>query len=201
MSNYWDIWCRTCNVGLGLEVNHGESTLHELISASTGLADLPLFDGCFELRLLTAGSAAISIEWFREHRGHDLVPKDEYGRFSGQCGEPVICGECGSNQHCRLPSKHEGLHSFLVQPEFDPANVVRDYAPGWYIPDEELKAMLREERLDPYRLHHAGNDYRIALEDDAWQVRKFMKPVGALQKLSDAIRFADKRIARENRKA
>ncbi len=105
MSTYWDVYCRTCKEGAGLQENHNEQGMFDLIRAAPALATLP--DG-IGLGVESDRGSRLDMEWFRKHAGHELIPIDEYGRFSGQCSKWVQCSCCGTRKHCQLLSKHEG---------------------------------------------------------------------------------------------
>jgi len=117
MSTHWDVHCRTCDKGLGLHLNHEEGTMRWLIANRETLAAFaenvkPNSEpGSWRDLMLSMGAGwsapSIDPKWFLEHRGHDLAPRDEYGGFSGQCGEYPACSGCGSRQRCALPIGHD----------------------------------------------------------------------------------------------
>jgi hypothetical protein len=106
MSTTWDIRCRTCKDDLGLE-EHGEGGIFDLIAAAKSLAALP---AGFGLSVESDCGSHLDLDWFRKHAEHDLIPINEYGRESGQCGDRVRCECCGTYNRCRRPDKHEGDH-------------------------------------------------------------------------------------------
>ncbi len=54
---------------------------------------------------------AIDVRWFLEHRGHHLIPRDEYGVCLGECGSQRGFPRDGTDAICRRPAKHAGAHS------------------------------------------------------------------------------------------
>lgn len=115
MSTYWDVYCKTCNshadVGLG-GVKNGEEPMIELIRNAPQVVSLANIKKSFhdwrtEMELKVQGHP-IDLDWFLTHGGHELVARDEYGGFSGQCGEYIRCGECNDKRRCGLAVNHEG---------------------------------------------------------------------------------------------
>ena len=49
--------------------------------------------------------------WFARHKGHDIVARNEYGDYCGDCNELLKCGSCGAPHHCRRPAGHDGAHA------------------------------------------------------------------------------------------
>ena len=113
MSCSWDMRCTTCNEDCGLDFNHGESYL----------ADMLLFRPV--LKGLAAVSAGVNylpmhnevprwMEWLSKHDGHTIRLQDEYGRFSDQCHKSLDCTCCGSYNNCRLGVDHVGPCSIEI---------------------------------------------------------------------------------------
>jgi hypothetical protein len=55
-------------------------------------------------------NGSIDAVWFAKHLGHDLIPRDEYGRCADRCGEYVRCAHCVANHRCALPLGHADEH-------------------------------------------------------------------------------------------
>jgi hypothetical protein len=113
MSNYWDVFCRTCSKHHGCRINHGEEDILWLIKHRDAFAALARAqaDGYRGTRLEVRFGADgyINPAWFAAHAGHDLAARDEYGAFAGQCAEYVTCA-CGHNTRCKKALGHEGEH-------------------------------------------------------------------------------------------
>ncbi len=122
MSCDWNVHCVTCRdtEGVIYDANHAEPDIWELIRVAPALAaigvasdELAPLSSTLErlLRLERDGVAFRNLaQWFARHQGHELVPIDEYGRTSTDCGEWGVCDGCDHTGHCRLPRKHEGPH-------------------------------------------------------------------------------------------
>jgi hypothetical protein len=95
MSYYWQIYCFTCNEGVGTCANHADKGLSDLVKAilpavkalktlekeliSALFIDLEVWGVCGE------DSRKIPIEWFIKHEDHDVTLLDQYGqRHAGQ---------------------------------------------------------------------------------------------------------------------
>ena len=114
MSCDWNVYCRTCNEEHSFnDANHMEQEMAALVKHAGAIAALaPLFDESQWIEMnLGRHWGTISPRWFAKHLGHDLIPRDEYGRFLDKCPEWVKCGKCGANHHCTLAYGHEGDHS------------------------------------------------------------------------------------------
>jgi hypothetical protein len=87
MSCDWDIYCRTCGDNHGFnDANHRENLMWLLISHAKEIASLASLEAdpssaCLEIKCLYG---RVSPEWFKNHLGHDLVPRSEYGDFGTQ---------------------------------------------------------------------------------------------------------------------
>ena len=109
MSCDWDVWCTTCDVGLGLDWSHGEHACLALIEQRDELAHMASLN-LLDIDVRVNGSH-IDIGWFARHAGHALVPRDEYGRLFGQCGLDFGCPTCKHSERCRRPKGHDGDHA------------------------------------------------------------------------------------------
>ncbi len=111
-----------CDEEMGIgDANHKEDFMWDLVDLAPqlaalgeavnrlpenrGSADSPVFMLCNWAQNMKA-----DVSWFVKHRGHKLRPKNEYGDWSGQCPEKVVCGECATYQKCCFQIGHEGQH-------------------------------------------------------------------------------------------
>ena len=95
MSNHWDIRCDTCNVKMGLWINHGDRRIADILVAVADMQPaqarslLALYQAIADVDMIDMGShtdTPFSLTWLAEHAGHDLRAADEYGFV----GEPVV---------------------------------------------------------------------------------------------------------------
>jgi hypothetical protein len=106
MSCSWDIGCKTCNVRSGIfDVNHGDGELTRLIEQAPAIAaaaeiEWPYFiDGDGRQKALAV--------FFKQHEGHVMLPKDEYGKWATQCWKSVACPTCKCLRPCVLNEDHK----------------------------------------------------------------------------------------------
>jgi hypothetical protein len=124
MSCDWDVYCLDCDSVAGIEdANREESLMRVLIKHAKAIGGLlPLWDDNstyqdVELRVgrydveLRVGRYDLDPKWFAEHASHRLIPRNEYGECSHDCGERFTCGECGALKTCRRTKGHDGGHS------------------------------------------------------------------------------------------
>ena len=116
MSCDWDVWCLDCEEGLGLsDWNHKSDAMLDIIRARDALAALAdvrpdAYASGFEY--WGSYKDLVPVGFFAKHRGHRLIPRDEYGQCLDECGETIVCSHCKlGNSRCRLPEKHEGPHA------------------------------------------------------------------------------------------
>jgi hypothetical protein len=90
MSCYWDVYCITCKVGLGLEANRRPEMMQSLIDFREHFDFLtPAIEKIgWEIELKSI-YGHIDCSFFTKHRGHKLVVMNEYGLANGTCGEPL----------------------------------------------------------------------------------------------------------------
>ena len=119
MSNYYDLYCRTCDVRAGaFHWNHGERSLREL---STRIVEIK---GLYKLRDVLA-EADITVrlesgaEWTNwsafvdfidKHGDHAVRVRSEYGDVDGNCNVRFQCSDCQHSQLCVLPEGHATPH-------------------------------------------------------------------------------------------
>ncbi len=113
MSLYWDIVCLECNDKHGFQVNHGDSTMVELVGDAVDLGiaakSLVKLKSNVVLRVDHYGeSLMLDMQWFARHGDHHLSPVDEYGRLKSECGLAVKCGTCDAHHSCKLDREHGG---------------------------------------------------------------------------------------------
>lgn len=112
MSCEWEVWCLDCNEWLaGYGWNHQERECWSLIRMAPALADLALAAGVEKQHVYieTLNLKKIDVGPFANHKGHNLVPKNEYGQWADQCPERFKCS-AGCWHDCQLKVNHEGLH-------------------------------------------------------------------------------------------
>ncbi len=116
MSNHWDLRCLDCDVDAGLSWNHGERQLNELVPLLAAIAaakpamDLLDCEVVNSTYLDFSGAPSCVAAFAAHHAGHRVVPVDEYGALSGECGRSYQCGCCGLRPKCHLPPDHAGPH-------------------------------------------------------------------------------------------
>jgi hypothetical protein len=115
MSRSVDLICIDCRNSLGVDINRGYDACASLWFLRETLADLattrrglPPF-GDLDLEVSIYGRP-VDLDWFVEHRGHELAVVDEYGHRMGWCCEWLPRGEQGENGKgfCSLLFNHEG---------------------------------------------------------------------------------------------
>ena len=120
MSTYWDLWCETCGARvLDLHTNHGESSISGLIADMPHLIALAHFRPKVLVNIRDTynifgegeDSYSIPVARFLPHENHNLRPKNEYGRWSDQCGQDVVCATCSTRKPCDLLYGHSGEHA------------------------------------------------------------------------------------------
>jgi hypothetical protein len=62
------------------------------------------------LELCMGTYGRIDPAWFAQHLGHELIPRDEYGRCSDRCDQYAKCECCKTTKRCDLPLGHTGSH-------------------------------------------------------------------------------------------
>ncbi len=123
------------------ERNHGEAWLLSIIEQLPLIAKIDttyLYGGVGDLEPF--------IEFAREHAGHRVVPRSEYGYDYDQCRERQSCPAC-RHQHeiCSLKDKHGDDHVFSWTP--------RDGSPRDYLDNYETRVAAR--RSDDGTQEHA----------------------------------------------
>jgi hypothetical protein len=114
MSCDWNIRCLDCKDTHRFDdANHRDDLMSVLIKHAGAIADLaPLLreaNAITDIAIRTS-YGSVDVKWFVTHRGHRMMPVDEYGALLDQCPEYIRC-ECGSNQRCQLKISHDGGHS------------------------------------------------------------------------------------------
>jgi hypothetical protein len=117
MSTAWDVWCVGCGEGAGITVTNYVEGVAELIRQKHAIASLlPAKDAGVEVEVKPWFCNHVPIAWFAKHAGHELRPKDEYGRFDGACREHVDCPSCGRVFSCAKDRGHEEPHANIRSP-------------------------------------------------------------------------------------
>lgn len=93
MSTNYDIYCKTCDEGMGLKnTNHRDRELHEIVQVShlaphlVELLDVAPFAADDWLR-----GSGFRIGWLADHASHKLVVRSEYGKIAS-----FPCEQCGA---------------------------------------------------------------------------------------------------------
>lgn len=108
MSTDWNVHCVTCNdTHYFSDANHQDALMAALCKHADAIAALAPIAGHVEIQTLWG---SVDTSWFVKHRGHKLVPIDEYGHLLTACAEYVTCG-CGSMRRCTREHGHDGDHS------------------------------------------------------------------------------------------
>lgn len=112
----WHVHCRTCDSSHEYDENHAKETCEALIKHGASLAAAIEHDvGALVVRVEDEyGRGIYGLKWFEEHKGHDLVPKDEYGTYADFCRQyydaRVTDGQGGwiafGRRHCELLLNH-----------------------------------------------------------------------------------------------
>lgn len=108
MSCDWNIWCVDCSSEQSFnDANHQKELMIEICQNAEHIANIhPLIQlGSVELH---TRYGFIDTAWFVTHRGHKIVPKNEYGHVEGECNKPVLCGECKTRHRCSRDGGHDG---------------------------------------------------------------------------------------------
>lgn len=117
VSTNWDVWCEDCSDKLGMDNCTSEDSAWLLARNADAIAVFSeAQEALKEVRWdceadLTRCGRIVDTAWFVRHRGHRLVPKNEYGRLATQCHAHVKCSACGHTQHCKRGRGHDGEHS------------------------------------------------------------------------------------------
>lgn len=110
MSCDWDLYCIDCEDYLGLsDWNHGDEACLELWKSREQIAAGAEVES-IQIRA-TWRDDRIDPAWFLKHKNHNVRPKNEYGQLYNQCGERIICNECGVTHFCILEKNHKEQHS------------------------------------------------------------------------------------------
>ncbi len=109
MSCDFHVYCRSCNSQHPFQdANHADRLMHTLIRHAPAIAALaPLLIESNEHIDVRVHYGPIDAAWFRNHLGHELVVRDEYGRIAGTCGKAFECSECQTRHYCRRSIEHE----------------------------------------------------------------------------------------------
>lgn len=82
MSTYWDLYCTTCNEYADIDINHGDSVLLMALQVYPHVRSLLDMDktGYLEVHIMGYGEAPF--DFLREHDGHTVQVKSEYGKVA-----------------------------------------------------------------------------------------------------------------------
>lgn len=119
MGTSYKIHCLDCDDSAWIENGRrwGLAALLKARSAIETLISVGLADERFDdlsLRSVNLGTDELDLLWFRNHVGHNLRVRSEYGEYEGDCNEP---GPANEYKPCTHPEKHSGPHSW------EPANL------------------------------------------------------------------------------
>lgn len=111
MSTAWGIRCVDCNEYGCEQENRGLDWVENVIKCAPALVmlfDLNTHDDlCVMHESGHHYSGWVDLPFIAKHRGHKLVPRDEYGSDFMQCRGYAKCDQGGSRQ-CALDDGHEG---------------------------------------------------------------------------------------------
>ena len=125
MSEYWDVYCRTCGKQFGefdaraqlgiKDANHRQDMICALIRLAPAFI---AFNAALRVEPLaeigvTYGYAdrSLNLRWFEEHAGHERVARNEYGNCIDECADYFTCPACKHRKRCRREKEHAGEHS------------------------------------------------------------------------------------------
>jgi hypothetical protein len=97
MSDRWDVHCLDCDEDSGMEVDRGRDIVRLLVENRASiepLGDLHTDDVIWDMDL-RINDCRVSVPFFRLHRGHRLVPRNEAGETDVPCGMSFLCPSCG----------------------------------------------------------------------------------------------------------
>lgn len=117
MSEYWSLYCVDCAEECDTpRLNHGEVALKQIWEMRDRIvAAGRIRDDCdseLEIKIQRYGED-LPVQFFVDHKDHNVQIKSEYGPFFGECAKLVACSTCGVRRHCTLsvghgePCKHE----------------------------------------------------------------------------------------------
>jgi hypothetical protein len=124
MSTAWFVHCSTCNCTNGSEWDNHEEVPAALIANRDKLvAVLEAHEALVEslgVRIdiesnLKIHYQLVGLTWFRTHRNHELVVKNEYGHVLDQCAVATKCGSCGASHPCVLKRGHLDDHRLVKE--------------------------------------------------------------------------------------
>lgn len=111
MTTSYDVYCRTCHVGLGMEDRTMRKPVVDILATAAQLASLAEVNETeCPVMVCDVFGHVFNLEWFATHKGHDLCVRDEHGRFHDECGAMFTCPSCDGRFHCRLAPGHDGEH-------------------------------------------------------------------------------------------
>jgi hypothetical protein len=125
MSQYWNLYCITCDTNSFANWNYGETYLARLLKdepakralvavAEWRRSNSPTRDVlCVEYAACGLESPYDIGNFLIDHYGHDVTIRNEYGAFSGRCSQYYKC-ICGSIKPCNLIPGHDGDHDTRV---------------------------------------------------------------------------------------
>jgi hypothetical protein len=97
MSTSYDVFCRTCNDALGIDEDHAENLMLALVRSADVLAQIGALiiqvdaDWHSVYVILDKDNRVLNTIWFRNHQGHDLTVRNEYGEFQDECNQRIRC--------------------------------------------------------------------------------------------------------------
>ena len=97
MSCSWDVHCIECNVDAGMSSCRNSEFMRLLVDNRAkleSLGDLIAVEGVWSLGLTINGEDVVA-SFFSKHRGHMIVPRNEYGELDIPCGSTFDCPICG----------------------------------------------------------------------------------------------------------
>jgi hypothetical protein len=111
VSTDWNVHCVDCNMTHGFDdANHQAELMAIICKNADAIAALaPFLAEAGDVKLQTFWGQ-IDVHWFATHKGHRIVPINEYGDLLTACAERIVCA-CGYTRRCNLEHGHDGGHA------------------------------------------------------------------------------------------
>lgn len=123
MSNYFTLYCRTCDKAGPFHVNWGNEQIQRYANHIGALAAMGR--AYQDAARLTGGVLGIAdtggyevchyitvdlLEFAVSHEGHDVAARSEYGNFEDRCSDFYRCPSCDTSHACQRDRGHDGEH-------------------------------------------------------------------------------------------
>lgn len=114
MSTSYSFYCLDCKVEdrWGHNFDRRLPCIQEILAALDGiLAFARLVPKDSDLGIVWLGDT-LPLYFFREHDGHRIMARSEYGDLHDACEADVTCTSCGHDMYrCQLTRGHDGAHA------------------------------------------------------------------------------------------